>query len=213
MNKEKLSTTVLKALQKSLIIAVVLLAPAKVFSQESVVTNPADIAPLLIGEKIPDSRLRDLDSKEVTLTELVAQKPTVLIFYRGGWCPYCNMHLSELQSVESKIVKAGYQIVAISPDTPQHLKETKDKSKLSYILLSDSQTKAIKAFGLAYKAPQPYSQTIAKASDNNNTDVLPVPAVFILNVQGEILFEYINPDFKKRVPGNLLLTVAEALKQ
>jgi peroxiredoxin len=183
------------------------------FSQTTVASLPADISPLLIGEKIPDSKLHDVNGQEVGLSSLIAAKPSVLIFYRGGWCPYCNLHLNELQGIEDKLIKLGYQIIAISADSPKKLKETRDNSKLKYVLLSDSKTDAIQSFGLAFSAPEQYKDVLPHASDNNNVNVLPVPAVFILNTQGEILFEYISPNFMKRVPGKLLLAAAEALKK
>jgi peroxiredoxin len=173
---------------------------------------PTEVSPLLIGEKIPAAKLRDTDAKEVVLTDLITDKQTVLIFYRGGWCPYCNLHLKDLQSIESDVIKAGYQIIAISPDTPKKLKESMDKSGLRYKLVNDSQTDAIRQFGIAYKAPEQYGNVLSSASDNQNPDVLPVPSVFVLNRQGEIIFEYINPDFKKRVPSDLLLSALKALK-
>lgn len=174
---------------------------------------PTEISPLLVGERIPAAKLRDTDSREVVLTDLITEKQTILIFYRGGWCPYCNLHLRDLQSIEGEVIQAGYQIIAISPDTPKKLKESMDKSGLTYKLVSDSQAEAIRQFGIAYKAPEQYGKVLSDASANQNPDVLPVPSVFVLNRQGEIIFEYINPDFKKRVPGDLLLSALKALKE
>lgn len=170
-----------------------------------------DISPLLIGEQIPDIVLKDTDGKSVSLTELVAQKQTVLIFYRGGWCPYCNVHLGELQAIETDVLKAGYQIIAISPDAPQKLSASADKLKLNYKLLSDADTNGAQQFGLAFQAPEKYKEMLGNYSDKNNTGVLPVPAVFVLNKQGEILFEYISPEYKKRLSASLLLAVINNL--
>lgn len=156
------------------------------------------ICPLLIGEKIPSNSLRDVQGKKVNLKELTSRKQSILVFYRGGWCPYYNLHLAELQIIEPEILAAGYQIIAVSPDSPESLRNAADKNKLNYILLSDYGAELIRAFGLAYKAPQQYAELLAKSSDGQNKDVLPVPAAFVLNKQGEILFEYVNPDYKKR---------------
>lgn len=122
------------------------------YAQE-VPAQPTDIAPLLIGEKIPDSQVKDPDGATISLQEEISKKPTVLIFYRGGWCPYCNKHLAELQAVEQDILDLGYQILAISPDAPSQLKTTLDKNELTYRLFSDNDLKVTKAFGLAFKAP------------------------------------------------------------
>jgi peroxiredoxin len=172
-----------------------------------------DISPLLIGEQIPNIMLKDTDGKSVSLTELVAQKQTVLIFYRGGWCPYCNVHLGELQTIETDVLKGGYQIIAISPDAPQKLSTSADKHKLNYKLLSDADTNAAQQFGLAFQAPEKYKEMLGNYSDKNNTGVLPVPAVFVLNKQGEILFEFISPNYKKRLSASLLLAVINNLAE
>lgn len=180
---------------------------------QDVPKEPTDVSPLLIGEKIPDIKLSDINGKAVSLLELAGQKQTVLVFYRGGWCPYCNTHMAELQAIEPDILKAGFQIVALSPDSPESLKASIDKNKLNYTLLSDSKTEAARAFGLAFAAPERYAERLLKYSNNQNKDVLPVPAVFILNKQGEILFEYINPDYKKRLKGSFLLATIKELKE
>lgn len=182
------------------------------FSQSNVPADPTAISPLLIGEKIPGVTLVDVAGKDVNLLDLAARKPSVVVFYRGGWCPYCNMHLSELQAIEAEIIKAGYQIIAISPDSPESLQASVSKHKLNYLLLSDAKTEAAQAFGLAFQAPERYAELLSKASADRNKHVLPVPAVFVLNPAGEILFEYINPDYKKRLKGSLLLAVLNELK-
>lgn len=183
-----------------------------VFSQSEIAPEPTAISPLLIGEKIPEITLSDVSEKKISLRELAAQKPSVIVFYRGGWCPYCNLHLSELQMIEPDIIKEGYQIIAISPDSPESLKASILKNKLNYILLSDNHTDASRGFGLAFQAPEKYADMLSKASAEQNKNVLPVPAVFVVNVAGEILFEYINPDYKKRLKGSLLLAVLKELK-
>lgn len=179
-----------------------------------VAQEPTDISPLLIGEKIPSISLLDVNGKNVDLQALASRKQSILVFYRGGWCPYCNLHLAELQTIEPDILAAGYQIIAISPDSPESLSASVEKNKLNYILLSDNDAELIKAFGLAFKAPERYVELLNKSSGGKNKGVLlPVPAVFILNKQGDILFEYINPDYKKRLKGSLLMAALKELKE
>lgn len=81
-----------------------------------------DISPLLIGERIPAMILTDAAGKSVQMEKLFSEKPTILIFYRGGWCPYCNQQLSGLQEIEKEIIGLGYQIIAVSTDKPENLK-------------------------------------------------------------------------------------------
>lgn len=182
------------------------------FCQSEIATEPTAISPLLIGEKIPNITLSDVSGKKINLLELATHKPSVIVFYRGGWCPYCNLHLSELQTIEPDIIKAGYQIIAISPDSPESLQASISKNKLNYLLLSDNHTEASRGFGLAFQAPERYAEMLTKASAEQNKNVLPVPAVFVINTAGEILFEHINPDYKKRLKGSLLLAVLNELK-
>jgi len=170
-----------------------------------------DVSPLLIGETIPNEPVVTADGKTVALHNLLKEKPTVLIFYRGGWCPYCNHHLAEIGEAEADILQLGYQIIAVSPDDAKHLQATDEKNKLNYQLLSDSKGLLTKAAGLAFQAPERYSKMLVEHSSGDNNGFLPVPALFVLNTKGEILFEYINPNYKMRMPGNLLLAALKIL--
>lgn len=172
-----------------------------------------EIAPLLIGEKIPNFNLKSVENTNVNLTELISKKKTVLVFYRGGWCPYCNAHLAALAEAEKELVDLGYQIIAISPDAPKSLKVKDDKEKLNYLLLSDSTGELSKAVGIAFQAPDNYKSIITKGSEGVNNSFLPVPSVFILNVNAEIEFEHIAPNFKNRISNDLLIAVAKSLNK
>ncbi|NME69912.1 peroxiredoxin-like family protein [Flammeovirga aprica] len=187
-------------------------------SAQKVPGNASDISPLLIGEYIPkDIILRDVEGNEVNLKKEMNKKPTILIFYRGGWCPYCNRQLSGLGEVSDYLVSIGYQIIAISPDTPEHLSLTYDKHMMNYSLLSDSDMTAAKSFGLAFELnDKEFSKYSNMGMDIVMTTggkhrMLPVPAVFFVRQNGEINFEYINPNFKKRISSSLLITAAETM--
>jgi peroxiredoxin len=99
--------------------------------------NAEDICPLLIGESIPKATLQDSEGKQVELSKLLGNKPTVLVFYRGGWCPYCSVQLSGLVKIEKEILDLGYQMIAISPDDYRNLQTTESKESINYTLLSD----------------------------------------------------------------------------
>ena len=171
-----------------------------------------DISPLLIGEKIDDLSLMNVQGERVKLKDLFSKKPTILVFYRGGWCPYCNLQLSGLQEIESDLNGMGYQVVAVSTDKPENLQSSMDKTKLSYQLFSDADLTLAKAMGIAFKAPQAYHQFLPESTGGKNKDMLlPVPSVFILNKSGEIRFEYIEPNFKERIAPELLIGVAKIL--
>lgn len=181
-------------------------------AQNTVANTATDISPLLIGEKIPNQTLKSAENKAVRLSDLVEKKKTVLIFYRGGWCPYCNLHLASLAEIENQILAAGYQVIAVSPDSVENLKTTGEKDKVKYTLLSDSKGELSSAFGISYKAPQNYKSVINVHSNGVNKDFLPVPSVFIVSTDGTILFEYISPDYKNRISSELLLSVLKNIK-
>lgn len=171
-----------------------------------------DISPLLIGESVPELTLVSAAGKDVNLNQTIAQKPTVLIFYRGGWCPYCSKQLSGLQQIEPDLTAMGYQIIAVSTDSPQNLTKTLGKQQLSYTLLSDADLKVAKQFGIAYKAPINYDSFLPKTSGGKNVDkLIPVPSVFIVNKKGNIRFEYINPHITQRISPDLLKAAAKSV--
>lgn len=171
-----------------------------------------DISPLLIGESIPSLMLKDAKGNDVDLNKAVAAKPTLLIFYRGGWCPYCSKQLSGLQELAPELEGMGYQLLAVSTDSPEGLMQSASKMELEYTLLSDADLNASKRFGLAFKAPEGYWDMLPKTSGGMNKDLLlPVPSVFILDKNGKINYEYINPDFKQRMSPDLLKAVAKAI--
>ena len=185
---------------------------SSIIAQSELPNNPQDISPLLIGEKIPALTIQGLDSKSVSLEELTIDKKTILVFYRGGWCPYCNLHLKALAELESEILKNGYQIIAISPDSPNELKNTLTNDKINYSLFSDSNGNLSRAFGIAFKAPENYIPYISKSSEGKNTNFLPVPSLFVINNQSEIIFEYVSPNYKNRISKELLQSVISTLK-
>lgn len=176
--------------------------------------KPEDISPLFNGEKIPVAQLPDISGKLFDLNKAVSEKPTILIFYRGGWCPYCNKQLSGLRDAAPELEKLGYQLIAVSTDAPEGLIEMKKKNNLNYTLLSDADLNFSKQFGLAYKAPMEKWEMLLKTTHGKDIDLLlPVTSVFILDKKGLIQFEYINPDFHQRMNADLLKNVAAFIKK
>src|SRR5208283_3739593 len=185
-------------------------------SSGRVAERAEDIHPLLVGMSVPDVVLTDVEGKEVKLYSLLEKKPTVLIFYRGGWCPYCNLQLEQLHTIESDILKEGYQIVAVSSDRPENIEASIEKHDLRYTLLSDSTMNAAKAFELAFRVDKEalekskkYAATL-EAGSGLSHHILPVPAVFIVHTDGSIIFEYVNPNFKVRLNAQVLLAIVKA---
>ncbi len=173
-----------------------------------------DISPLLIGEKIPIMKLPDAKNILTDVNKLVAKEPTILVFYRGGWCPYCSLQLSGLQEIKQSLDEMGYHLVAVSTDSPENLAESMGKEKLEYTLLSDADLSVAKQFGIVYNAPENYHRFLAQTSGGKNTEMLlPVPSVFIVDKEGRIQFQYINPDYKQRMDADVLKSVAKVLSE
>ena len=178
-------------------------------AETQVAESAEEICPLLVGQSVPDVQLTTVKGRSVDLADAIAEKPTLLIFYRGGWCPFCNMHLAELQSIQDDLRELGYQILAISMDRPAKLRESSTEHDLGYTLLSDSAAVATKAFGLAFRATNSNTDRLESYSERPH-HILPVPAAFIVGTDGMIKFEYINPNYKMRVKSEVILIAAKS---
>jgi len=175
-----------------------------------------DICPILVGQSLPKITLRNPDKTVFDLNAAGVDKATILIFFRGGWCPYCNMHLGHLQAIESELVKLGFQIIAVSPDRPEILDEHAEKQGIQYRLLSDSEMTAAIALGIAYRVDdatvEKYKTSMGidlEADSGQKHHLLPVPAVFVIGKDGVIQFSYVNPNYKVRLDSGVLLKAAE----
>ena len=183
-----------------------------ILSQAQIYPTADAVKPILIGQKFSDATLQDVNGKDVNLQALISEKPSVVVFYRGGWCPYCNAQLSGLAKIEKEITDLGYQIIAISPENFQNIPDVAKKDKVAYTLLSDEGGKLIQKTGIAFKMPDNYQTMLAGKVKGGLTPLLPVASVFLLNKSGEIIFEYINPDYKYRLSGEMLLAVLKTIK-
>ena len=135
-----------------------------------------DNSPLLISEKVPSVEITSINGESESLLDLVGQKRSVVLFYRGGWCPYCNLHLSAVGEVEGEIIDLGYQVIAISPDSPEQLKASVQENELKYALYSDSNGALMKSMGIAFKAREKQHQKLSNYSNGVNLGLLPVPS-------------------------------------
>ncbi|MEJ5351721.1 MAG: peroxiredoxin-like family protein [Melioribacteraceae bacterium] len=182
---------------------------------ENVANTAEEVCPIKISSEIPDVKVQTLSGKEISIKEIVKGKKSIIIFYRGGWCPYCNMHLSDLQTIENDLIKIGYKLIAISMDKPENLKASLEKHKLKYELYSDSKAYACKAFGIAFKVDDEYVNKLKsfnidlEASSGEKHHILPVPSVFLVDENGIIKFEYVNPNYKERMKAKIILETAK----
>ncbi len=198
-----------------LILLLLILNEACASEVTDVATSAQDIRPLSVGMKLPSLTLQGVDGEAFDLNKAIKSQHTILIFYRGGWCPYCNRHLGQLQTIESKLRDLGYQILAISADRPGKLAESIDKHKLTYTLLSDHAMKAARSFGIAFRVDDAtiekykgYGINLEESSGQKH-HLLPVPSVFIVGTDSVIKFSYVNPDYKVRLAPEDLLKAAQ----
>ena len=196
------------------VVATAIAAPA---AAAELASAPDQVRPILLGSRLPDVAMRTVDGKPTTLAKQVAGKPAILVFYRGGWCPYCNLQLSELRLIEGPAKALGYQMIAISPDRPEELAKTLDKGDLTYTLLSDSRAEALKAFGIGFRLDdvtylkyKAYGIDLETASGDEQR-ALPVPSVYIVDAEGVLQFGYSHPDYTIRIPGPVILAAAQAI--
>ncbi|MBX3118599.1 MAG: AhpC/TSA family protein [Fimbriimonadaceae bacterium] len=197
--------------------------PVAVFAMrtgdEMVAASASEVKPIKVGTAVPDSSVLTLDKKETTFKKVLNGKPAVVIFYRGGWCPFCNRHLSDLMTVEADLRKLGFQVIAVTPDTPDELSKTMEKDKLNYTLVSDSKAELIKKFGIAFRVDDKtftmyrdqYKIDLEKSSGGQTHHILPVPAVFLIDAKGTIQFVSTNPDYKVRMKGADILEAAQKM--
>ncbi|MDH3903639.1 MAG: AhpC/TSA family protein [Xanthomonadales bacterium] len=177
------------------------------------------VQPLLIGMKAPDFTVQDIENQTFRFESGAQDRPIVLTFFRGGWCPYCNLHLAELRLAEKQLKEMGFDIWFISIDSPEFLLESLDDPNIGYTLYSDSSLNATRAFGLAFQVDDElhkkylsYDIDLEKASGETH-HVLPAPATYLIGTDGLINFAYINPDYKVRLHPDVLLAVAKVYRE
>jgi peroxiredoxin len=194
-------------------------ALASVSALAAIADSPESARPLAVGAHAPVVPLKTADGADFDLAAAFAAKPTVLIFYRGGWCPFCNRHLAALAEHETDLRALGYQIIAISPESGPALTRLEDKQHLRYRLLSDSGFQAGPAYGVAYRVPAATARgyldngiTLSRIPGSEDS-WLPVPAAFLVSRDGVIRFVHANPDYRVRIPVADLLAAAKAAAQ
>lgn len=173
---------------------------------------------LKAGAKAPEFTLQDAEGRPVGSRELLAQRPLVVSFYRGVWCPYCNMDLQALEAVLPEIRARGANLVAISPQTPANSRRSQRENKLSFPILSDAKSRVAEAFGIRFALPD-YLVAVYKGFKNDlavvNDDeswVLPMPARYVIAKDGTIAYAEVNPDYTRRPEPPELLDVLDRLR-
>lgn len=204
---------------RPLLVALLFLASSPLVWGLKPAASPTLVQPLSVGAAVPAATLRTADDQAVQLASLVEGRPTVVIFYRGGWCPYCTRQLADLQEAEAGLTDLGYQLIALSPDRPSAVVEAMNKHHYAYRLFSDRGMEAAAAFGLAFRmddqtrqAYEGYGFDLAPVPGEPEARWLPVPAVYVIDRTGTVRFAHSDANYKQRLtPEDLLAAARRAL--
>lgn len=160
---------------------------------------------LFINSKAPDFKAVDQNGKEVNFKDLRKKGNVVVVFYRGNWCPYCNRHLRKLQDSLEQIVAKGAQVIAITPESAEGIDSTIAKTGVTFPVISDKDMKISKGYKVSFKVDD---RTVGRyknagidlLKNNNQTKeaYLPVPAVYIVDTDGSVIFRFFEEDYKRR---------------
>jgi peroxiredoxin len=171
---------------------------------------------LKTGDRAPAIVLKNVRGETVDVGKLLKKGPVILTFYRGGWCPYCNLELRAFQQILPDIKAAGASLVAVSPEKPDDTLSTVEKNELAFEVLSDLGQKVGRAFGLVYQ----FSDELKSAYDGFGLDIpakngadewaLPLSATYVIDRDGTIIYAYTDADYRDRADP---LDVLEVLRQ
>lgn len=168
------------------------------------------------GDGAPDFTLKDVNDQEFNLKKELEKGPVVISFYRGSWCPYCNLELIALQEKLPEIKRAGAQLVAISPELPEHGKDLIKKHGIEFVVLSDVGNKTARDYNLVFKLPDNLIGVYEKfginlgESNGDDSHELPVPATFVIGTDSKIKYAYADVDYRKRAePANVVKALNE----
>ena len=156
------------------------------------------------GSAAPDFALPNAQGEPVASEALWGDGPAVVSFYRGGWCPYCNIELKALQDRLPEIEALGARLVAISPETPDNALTTQEKNEIGFEVLSDDGNKVASAFGLTFRLPDAVNDLYKgfgidlETSNGEGSQTLPVPATFVIGKGGTVLEAFVDADHTTR---------------
>ncbi|GHO51318.1 peroxiredoxin-like family protein [Ktedonospora formicarum] len=178
--------------------------------EQLIVSGAAEHA-LKEGAHIPDFTLPDARGHAVSLSHLLHSGPVVIVFYRGAWCPYCNLQLHAYQQILPHILTLGASLVAISPQMPDQSLTLMEKQALTFAVLSDVGNQVARQFGLVFTIDEAvrtaYQQIGANlpAYNGNTSWELPMPGTFLVDQSGIVRLAYVNPDYTRRLDPSLIL--------
>ena len=171
---------------------------------------------LKVGTKAPDFQLPNAHGEIITLSSLLAKGPVIINFYRGAWCPFCNIELRSLSSYKDKFKEYGANIVSITPQQPDKSLVQSKKGKFPFDILSDLDSSVIKKYNLFFTLPDDLVKVYKKLGLNiesfngKGRNELPIPGTYVVDKNGVIRAAFANTDYKKRMEPKAII---EALKK
>lgn len=170
---------------------------------------------LKAGQLAPDFTLPDHEGKPVSLSRVLRGGPVILTFYRGGWCPYCNLELRAYQALSAELEQAGVRLLAVSPQVPDESASTVKENGLGFEVLSDVGSEVGRAYGVAFDLADELRPLYARLGhalpDRNGADwVLPIPATFVIAASGEIVLAFVDTDYRNRLEPRDAIAAAAA---
>lgn len=167
------------------------------------------------GGLAPDFTLPDAEGHPVTLSRALRDGPVVVSFYRGGWCPYCNLELRAYQALQAEMRAAGVRLIAVSPQTPDATTATVEGNALAFDVVSDVGSHVSRAFGIAFDLADELRPLYARLGhplpdQNGEGWALPVPATFVIAPSGEIVLAFIDTDYRRRLEPREAMAAAAA---
>lgn len=171
---------------------------------------------LNVGDTAPEFKLPNAVGDEISLYDALLRGPVVLVWYRGGWCPYCNLQLQHIQKKLEDIRKAGGQVIAITPELPDKTMSTKERHKLEFQVLSDIDNKVADKYRLAYAVPDyvvdHYDLSITLNEYNgNDSKRLPLAVTYVIDKSGIVEYAFLDADYKNRATPEEIIIVLEKL--
>lgn len=169
------------------------------------------------GESVPDFRLPNAKGNSVSLHDEIALGPVVVTFYRGGWCPYCNIQLKAYQEILPQIQSYGAKLIAISPELADQSMTTAEKNALAFDVLSDLGNGVARSFGIVFTLPEELRVAMianGKALPSINGDEsweLPVPATFVIDTNATAALAHIDVDYRNRLQPDEILAALKSL--